>query len=446
MSRKSKPNPLQILHRLSLEFSASKDVQEVVFRVLNSPVALIPYHRAVLLECRNGRWKVRGVSGQVESEKYSELNRPWINIVRSADVSTPLRIDSQKLKKNGAQGWKKLEQLSGKLDMAAVPISPWGKPRFVLLLERWAEEWTDNDLAILKTLAHSMRSAFERFIRRGKRDICFECLFRKRFALAAVIAAFIALAFVRVPLRIVAPCEVVPAEPYLVTAPLDGVLEEVVVEPSQHVDKGDLLLRYDKRGVLEELEVAKRQVKMLQSSLSQSTYGAIASEEDRAELKILKYKLEQEKIRLELAKFRASQLDVRANAEGLVVLDSPDAWRGKPVSVGEKVLMVVDPENTKIRIWLPEKDRVDFSTDSEVDIVLNANPDNNHTAKLNYVAVHVTPDSKGVPSIPAEAVWTRTPQGVYLGMQGSAIIHGPDSSLLYYLLRKPLSKIRPYLG
>ncbi len=48
--------------------------------------------------------------------------------------------------------------------------------------------------------------------------------------------------FWRVPLRVVAPCEIVPEDPYLVTAPLNGVISEVVVDSGADVAKGDLLV------------------------------------------------------------------------------------------------------------------------------------------------------------------------------------------------------------
>ncbi len=131
--------------------------------------------------------------------------------------------------------------------------------------------------------------------------------------------------------------------------------------------------------------------------------------QSKAELSILDYRLKQENIRLKMAEYRASKLNVRAEVSGSIIVDNPDEWRGRPVEVGQKVLMVVDPENINLRIWLPEADNVNFSNSTEVKVLLNAFPDDSLHARIKYVAQSVSVSPEGVPSIMAEGALMAKP-------------------------------------
>jgi len=253
-----------------------------------------------------------------------------------------------------------------------------------------------------------------------------------------------------VPLRVVAPCEIAPEDPHLVTAPLNGVISEVVVNSGDKVVKDDLLVSYDDRVVLEELEIARQQVKILETTIRTTGINALATSAAKAELEILNYQLKQEKIRLALAEYRVSKLYLKAEVPGTVVIDSPDEWRGRPVEIGEKVMLLVNPKKMFLRIWLPEADNVDFNRDGKIKVILNAFPDASLAASLTYVANSVVPSPQGVSSIPAEAHFMSgaiEQEGrLRIGLKGSAILYGENVSLTYWLLRKPWASLRKFLG
>ena len=62
--------------------------------------------------------------------------------------------------------------------------------------------------------------------------------------------------------------------------------------------------------------------------------------------------------------------------------------------VGERLMMIVDPERTKLRIWLPEHDNINFDWDKPLTVILDSDPSSSRTARLVFVANHrqINPD------------------------------------------------------
>jgi hypothetical protein len=244
----------------------------------------------------------------------------------------------------------------------------------------------------------------------------------------------------------VAPCEVVPKDPILITAPLDGIVEEVKVQPGIEAKKGTILFEYDKRVPLQDLKVAQKEVEIGEKELNRATALGLTDPKSLAELAILRLRLEKKKIDLQLAEYQASRLTVYAPEEGVIMLDDPEKWRGKPVKVGEKVMIVSDPNLTKVRIWIPESDNIILDPAIPIKVFLNINPEISREAKLIYIANYATISEKEIPSFMAEAEWIKPQKDIKLGLKGTAILYGTDVSLFYYLIRKPWARVRSFFG
>jgi multidrug resistance efflux pump len=230
------------------------------------------------------------------------------------------------------------------------------------------------------------------------------------------------------------------------TAPLEGIIESISVKPGDYVKKGDVLFRYNREAPLQELEVARKQVEILISEIRRASTLGFNDPQARKDLSILTVKLEKEKATLEFAEYQASQLDVKAPEAGVILLDNPDEWRGNPVRVGEKVLAITDPKESKIRMWLPESDNVAIDPKKAIKIYLNISPETSYKAELTYIANESVISEKHIPSFIAEAEWLNKPKEVRLGLKGSAVLYGEQVPLIYYVLRKPWGYIRELLG
>ncbi len=440
---------VSVLHQLTLESVLAESRQELEFRILNRTVALCPYDRASLWAMDGRKPALIGVSGKSSVDKYSELAAKWRDCIAAFSENGKNAVVNEAIFESDAdkEAWKQLGEKTSGLSVLWLPIYSRKKLKAGLWLERWGEkQWQAAELKLFQPLTLGYGAAWEKLDRPGMGSRLAKGAFSRGRFLAFVAVMLALLIFVRLPLRVVAPCTVVAKDPLVVTAPLNGVVEEVVVEPGQSVDQGELLFIYDKRVALEELEVAEQQVRIIESSLNRSRMLAFGDEEARAEIAILEHRLEQEKARLELAEYNVSRLEVTADLAGQVVIDDPHEWRGRPVVIGERVLELVKSEHSKLRIWLPDDDNVDFDEERQLKVFLNAFPDSSLRADLAYVAPNVGLSPDGVPSVMAEAQWRDLDRELKIGLQGTAVLYGDRVSLAYWLLRKPWAWMNRVLG
>ncbi len=438
---------VSLLHQLTMEAILCETKQELAFRILNRTVLFCKYDRAALFEMSGSKPRLLGVSGQAAVAKNSELAKQWRMLVGGmGDAGKPGLLSKKPLPDKLRAKYEDLAKEAPRPAILWLPIHARGALVAGLWLERWeGAKWWDKDIKMLRSLAVSYGAAWEKLTR--AKGLGGKLLRASRSWTLLIMAVLIAaLAFIPVPLRVVAPSEVVPKDPFVVTAPVTGVVSEVAVDPGALVQEGDLLFKYDRRVSDEELNVARQQVRIIESNLTRVRNQAFTNPNVRAEIALLELELEQERARLRLAEYNDAMMEVRADTSGRVVIDDPNEWRGKPVEVGQRVMMLVNPHSTQARIWLPVDDNIHFDESKPVKINLNAFPEHTFLADLAYVADNVSMNQSNTPSIVAEADWLGEPEGLKLGLQGSASLHGEEVSLGYWVLRKPWGWARRTFG
>lgn len=432
---------LASISRLGLKAFSTKSRQSLIFLMLNDTQQVIRYDRAVLWKVNDKKkCEIVGVSGEAAIDPRTTLARQLIELVHTI---SPLH-QAQILPQDVIEPYLKGEGHPS-ASVVWLPIKSGDKLKLGLWLERWeGPKWQYDEIEILSFLMQNYGAAWDKFEHRG----FFMPSIPKKPLYFVALALFILTFIIHVPLRIVAPCEVVPESPYHITAPLDGIIEQIDVDPGQLVKKGELLFQYDKEVPLEELQVAVKQVHIVQAEIQRAFALSRTDKQARSQLGILQERLAKEKKTLEAARYRASKLDVTSPIAGVAIIQNHDEWGGNPVKVGEKVMMVSDPYDSMVRIWIPENDNVDINPEYDVRVILNIKPDTTYYAHLTYVATFVTMSESNVPSFIAEAKWLedKNPEGVKLGLKGTAILYGEHVSLFYWVVRKPWTYLRRSLG
>jgi multidrug resistance efflux pump len=212
------------------------------------------------------------------------------------------------------------------------------------------------------------------------------------------------------------------------------------------VKEGHLLFTYEDRIILQDLKVAQKQVQIIQSQYNRVRLNAFKNREAMEKIQGLKYRLEQEKIRLKLAESNVKHMEVRAPMDGICMVDNPEYWNGRPVQIGERIVMLFQPGQNKVKIFLPENDNIQFDWEKPVQIILNADPSSKHQAMLNYMAPQTSKNPQGGASFIAEADLADPDARIKVGSKGSAIVYGEEVRVGYWLLRKPLAGFRYFLG
>lgn len=432
---------LAAINRLTLKVMSVSNMDALIFTMLNDTIQILPYSQAVLWKINKNKIDLVGVSGQVGVNPKAIIAKKWGKVIEDmpdrgvAHVIPKAIIDKER---------PEIPYLKG-IESASIlwlPIYVKGELKAGLWLERWTgKQWMDDEIELLKFLMKSYGAAWDKF----SFNFDIKKILTKPAVLGTLALLFFSL-FIRVPLRVVAPCEIVPKNPYAITAPLLGVIKEVNVLGGQQVKKGDLLFQYDKKVPLQDLQIAQKNVMIAEAELSTAMSQAFKDKKALSETATLENKLRKEMIGLELAKYNASFLDFRAPVEGIVMIDNPDEWRGNPVKIGEKIMMIALTDQIMVKIWIPEADNIVLDEKQPIKIFLNVDPNTSYLARLLRVSTSTQMSEKQVSSFIAEAELLERTSDIKLGLKGSAILYGENVSIFYWIIRKPWSATRNYLG
>lgn len=438
---------LRTLYQLSTDLFSSENRQDLIFRILNSTINLFAYRRAVMWSFDEKKPRLLGISGREDVNDQSPLVDLWKEIIFSLKSSRGVKILNNGSKDTEGDEWHALAEKTSGLSILWVPLVVNGRLRAGLWLERWGKDkWNVGEGEIMNSFSQSLILAWKHFNPESRWSS--GKLLRFQHTIAAI-AGLLLICILFIPtasLRVVAPCEIVPENPEIIAAPLEGVIKQIMVQPGDYVKEGDLLFTYEDRIIMQEMKVAQKQVQIIKSQYNRARLAAFKDKEAMENIRGLKYRIEQEGIRLKLAESNVKHLEVRAPSDGICMVDNPENWRGRPVQIGERIVMLFVPEKSKVRIFLPENDYIQFDPEKKVHIILNADPGRKYEARLSYVAPQTSKNPEGGASFISEANLTNTDARIMVGSKGSAIVYGEEVLLGYWLIRKPLAGVRSLLG
>lgn len=433
------------LNKLCLESGQLTSRQELIFFILNQTIRYAAFNRAMLWD-GSGKTRCLGISGNAVFDGKSPVLIERGHLIDDLVAREEFQIlTASSFSSEMEPQWRAVQSDHSGSSVLWCPIIWDGHFVAALWLERWGGgEWNAADRELVKPLMSAYASAWRPYL---KERAGFRAFVRnKRNGLIGLLVLLLLLVVVRVPLRIVAPCEVVPKDPLVVAAPLDGVIDRVEVHPGEVVDAGALLYSYDKEVPMQDLKVAQQQVRLIWSDLERARAEAFANPEAKQLVALLQTRLEQEQSKLELAESYARKLEVRAEQPAVVMMGDPAEWAGRPVALGERVMQLVDPKKSKLMIWLPQDDKIDFDARQQVRVMLNARALQTQYAVLSYQAKHAEMSTAGYSAFRAEAEWTVMPDELQMGLKGHAVLYGEKVSLAYWLFRRPIAAVRAWVG
>lgn len=437
---------MERINRLVLKAYHANTLQALKFIILNDTAYVVRYDRAVLWDMTKYRPALLGVSGQAKVNKDAEINQKWRALVAAIpNPKVPQQIQEE-LFKEEKRYWDELQRQT-KSSVMWLPIIVDEKLVAGLWIEKWDAEHEKNTPQIIELLFNYLIQGYAAAWGKLSRGVSVKKLGLSRYTLwiIALLVVFL-LYFVEVPLRVVAHCEVVPKDPILITAPLEGIVETLLIKPGDIVQKGTPLFEYDKRAPIHDLKAAQKEVQVMQAEVSRASTLGLSDPRSLRDLGILKLKLEKGLVQLDLAEYRASQLSQVSPEGGVVMIDNPEEWRGKPVKVGEKIMIISNPHESKLRFWLPEDDNILLDPAKNIAIYLNVDPQKKWEAHLEYIANQSTVNEKNMTTFVGEANWVEPPENIKLGLKGTAVLYGENVSLFYYIFRKPWAGFRYYFG
>jgi multidrug efflux pump subunit AcrA (membrane-fusion protein) len=315
---------------------------------------------------------------------------------------------------------------------------------FAALLALREREWIETDEAlamrVAATTAHAalaLRAGPRLGIRRSRRVLPFLGL--------AALAALAALA-IPAPMTAIAPVEIVARAPDVVAAPIEGVIDRILVAPNAQVSPGDVLVQYVDTAQRNQLEIAERELDVAQAKLRQITQSALIDDKARREIAQARADAKLKAAERDYARDQFERSRVKAERAGVAIYADPKEWVGRPVQVGQRILEIADAADVAARVEAPVADAIVVKDGAEVRLFLDADPLRSLSGRVAYASHAAHPvEGQGLSYRldVALAPGSTTPR---IGARGSAQLYGERVPLAFYLLRRPLTWARQRLG
>lgn len=314
-----------------------------------------------------------------------------------------------------------------------------------LLLAR-EQPWDAHDMRLGAELAHAYGHALARFgaTASWQHKLRLWALpARSRWKIAL---AVLALCLLPVRLSVLAPAEVVPLDPFPVRAPLDGVVDNFHVRPSQQVKAGDPLFDLDTTVLRSRLGVARKAYDVASEEYRQAAQLALNDEKSKLDMTLKKGSLDEKAVELDYSKELLERVQIKAPRDGVAVFADVNDWQGRALSVGERVLTLADPAKVELAVSLPVAEAFDLKPDASVTLYPNGSLFTSYDGTLSSAAYRAEPTPEGVLAYRLKVRFNSGGALPRLGLMGTAKVRGGWAPLIYYVLRRPLAATRQWLG
>lgn len=252
--------------------------------------------------------------------------------------------------------------------------------------------------------------------------------------------------FYPVRLTVSLPAEVVALQPAVIRVPIEGVVDQFFVQPNQQVVEGQMLFKLDTTTLASKLQVAKQETQVAGAEYRQGSLQSLVDAKSRLALAGQQGKTLEKQIEAEYVKEMLEKSQIKAPVSGVAIFDDPSSWLGKPVMAGEKVLIIAKEDHVEIEAWLSLSDILAFPDHARMVFHLHSSPLSPIVARVKYIGHEPLARPDGSYAYRVRASLTRVDQLPRIGLKGTSKIHGQFVPLSYWLMRKPLAKLRQVIG
>jgi hypothetical protein len=303
--------------------------------------------------------------------------------------------------------------------------------------------WQEGEVQLIRRFAETVAHAWQALGGTKKSKTNWKVL--KKW-IWGIVVVLIAAMWLPVRLSTLAPVEVVPRDPSVVTAPLDGVIAEIFVQPNTLVKEGQVLFRYEDTTIRNQFEVAEKNLSVTVMGYRKVAQGAFLDDETGAGMPVHASEVRLKEAERDYAWEMLQHVEVKALRTGIIIFGDKSDWIGKPVVVGERIMEVADLQDYELKIDLPVEDAIVLREGAEVEVFLNAHPFHAIPATLTHASYHASILPTNVLAYRVVATFTVPPEDIRIGWQGTSKVYGEQVTLFFYLFRRPLGVLRQTLG
>ncbi len=415
------------------------------FIMVNETRQAFPYRQAAFVNLRRDWPVVEAISGLAvpdASSPYSQWLLKFTRLLQNNREKTPVeKIDLQAIADAGETSvwykdwaeWLPRHGLSARLSGGG------GGTDGMLFLFR-DEPFTDAEAALFVHLSESYAQSYSLVHTRGR---------ARKFSVSTIAAVLLGLAlavcFIPVRQSVLAPAEVSARRPAPVRSGLEGVVERLLIEPNQRVRAGAPLVRLDDTQLRTRLAVAKKAEEMADAEYKQLLQSALSDPRTKQRIPLAIGRKEQLREETAYIESQMERVVITSPIDGIALCDNPDEWLGRPVSLGQRILLVANADDVELWVYLPAAEAMEMAEDGKIVFYSNVTPDSPVLATV-YFSSYRASEIPGVGmayTIRANFLGDDKP---LLGLRGTAKMYGPRQFLGLSLLQKPIAAVRQWVG
>jgi HlyD family secretion protein/Biotin-lipoyl like len=434
------------LLQLQAEMRRARSRTELAYFLANEPRRLLRAQQIVVLETRAGRGAtIRAVSSLTNVDRSSPLVLWFESMVsaleRDVGLNEPREFDAAAYPSD----YQAVQSGYPLRNFLWVPwIDAAGRTIGGSLLAR-STPWNDRDIKVAMHLAGAFAHAWGAFDRHSVGSLVAPYFSRRTSIAAAVLVA--ALMLFPVSMTALAPVEVVPRDPFVVTSGVEGVIKNVHVAPNEAVVAGQVLITLSDTVLKNRLELAEREVAIAETKHKKSGQLAFIDVRGRHELAIATTELELKRAERAFARELLERTQIKAEREGIAFFADKRDLVGRPITVGEKLMEIASPDSSEFQIDLSVADAIVLGTGVRVKVFLDSDPLHPIEARLIRAAYKATLRETQQLAFRLVAETQTKPAGALrLGVRGTAQIYSDRVLLGFYLFRRPIAAARQWLG
>ena len=442
--------PLAALLGLEQQLRKSGSLAQLAFTIVSQTQACVPYAQAVLLLGREPD-KLRVVAASdVMSVDHTSPYVSWIerlvkglsangiSTAASMVEATTADVALQNEWREMAPPWLLRQPL--KVDARDGELVG----ELLLFHDR---PWSAAELGVCAHLASTMAHAVFA-LRRPEPLMALRQRLKGGRTLAIASVCLLLLLVLPVRLSALAPVEVIAQDPVVISAPMDGAVRELRVLPNQVVAKGDVVAVLEDAELSSTLEVARRELLVAIAELRTVQQGGFLDPTQKARLAELEARVKMRQAQLDYAQGRYERATVHAPRDGVVVIGDPNEWKGRPVRVGERILLIARPAQVELQAMLAIKDSIALTEGAQMNVFFDKDPLGSRGATLRHAAYEPqrTPEDILAYRLVARLDESGSQEPPRIGMRGTARVYGEQVSLFFYLFRRPITSLRQWFG
>ena len=429
-----------------------ESIKELYYQIVNETRTLVNYSQGVLLTIDfSGKYKVVGISDISVVDSTSPYVQ-WIeNVIidlnnneKSKDIFVvDTKTDLKQI------DFKSMHEFSPS-NILFIPLKSIKENReinYILLLLK-EEKWLEKDILILKHLSSSLAYFLFAMRSTGISQILKKISLKNKY-LKISIFLLIILMFLPVRLSVLAPLEVEAKNPYVVTSPLNAVIEEVKVFPNDKIEKEQLLVKFDDVDFNNNYLVAKRTLDVANAQLHTVKQSSFFDATQKSQISQLESQVKLKEAELNFAQEQLGKTKIYAKEDGIAIINNPNDWKGKPVTTGERVFLIAKPQSIELKIMLPVSEAIFLEENALIKAFFDNDPTNSWSGKVKYISYKPELTEQNVLSYKITADFDDIKENGYIpsiGLRGTAKIYSKKVTLFFYLFRKPITAVRQWIG